>query len=605
MEEATDQPRWARWAPGVHVLAHYDRSWLRGDVVAGVTVAAYLVPQVMAYAEIAGLPAVTGLWAILLPLLIYAALGSSRQLSVGPESTTALMTAAGVGALVGVAGGAERWADVAALMAIAVGLVCLLGAVLRLGFLANLLSRPVLVGYMAGIAVLMITSQLGKVTKTDVTGDSPVAELRSLFSQLDQAHVPTLVLSASVLVLLLLVTWVKPRFPGPLVVMVLAAIVVAVFGLERHGIVLIGEVPRGLPTPEVPSLRDVDLWALVPYAIGIAVVAASDNVLTGRAFASARRERIDAGQELFALGAVNVANGFVQGFPVSSSGSRTVIGDAVGSRTQVHSLVAMLLVVASLLVLGPALSTFPAAALGALVVYAALRLIDVAEIRRIGHFRRSELILAALTTTCVIVFGVLSGIGLAIALSLLDLIRRIAHPHDGVLGHVPGLAGMHDVDDYPDATLVPGLMVYRYDSPLFFANSEDFLARAMASVEAMDPPCEWFVLNAEANTEVDLTAVDTLDQLRQTLTDRGIIVALARAKTELVDQLRAAGFVDRLGEDRIYPTLPTAVAAHAAWYQARHGHPPTSTPLLRNGNGNGSRAGNGATATRRNHDATP
>lgn len=569
---------WERYLPGVAVLRRYDRRWLRGDVVAGVTVAAYLIPQVMAYAVIAGLAPVVGLWAMLAPLLLYAALGSSRQMSVGPESTTALMTAAGVGALVAAAGGPERYAEVAALLAIAVGLVCLVGWLARLSFLATLLSRPVLVGYMVGIAVLMIVSQFGKVAKLEIESDSTLGATWEFLTRLGEAHLPTVAASIAVLVLLLLAKWLAPKAPSPLIVLLMAAGVVAVFGLESYGLDIVGDVPSGLPSPRLPAIDSLPLLALLPYAAGIAVVAYSDNVLTARAFAARRRQNIDAGQELFALGAVNVATGLLQGFPVSSSGSRTVLGDAVGSRTQLHSLVALGAVVATLLFAGPVLSTFPMAALGALVIYAATRLVDIAEIRRIARFRWSELVLTALTTVAVVVFGVLGGIGIAIGLSLLDLIRRMAHAHDGVLGYAPGVAGMHDIDDYPDATQVPGLVVYRYDSPLFFANSDDFLARAEAAVDRAPQPVRWFLLNAEANVEVDLTAVDTLELLRERLETRDVIFTMARVKQDLHDQLEAAGFVERMGVDRIFATLPTAVRAYAEWHRREVGGTPDGLP---------------------------
>jgi sulfate permease, SulP family len=243
----------------------------------------------------------------------------------------------------------------------------------------------------------------------------------------------------------------------------------------------------------------------------------------------------------------------------------------MGSRTQLYSLVAAAVVLLTMLFLGPALSTFPLAALGALVVFAALRLIDFAELRRIARFRRSELFLALATTAAVLIFDVLYGIAVAVALSILDLLRRIARPHDGILGYIPGMAGMHDVDDYDTGRQVPGLLVYRYDAPLFFANAEDFRRRALAAVDAADPPVEWFLLNAEANTEVDLTAVDALEEVRRTLAERDIVFALARVKFELHEILASVGFVDRIGEDRVFMTLPTAVSAYEQWYAARHG----------------------------------
>ncbi|BDD96742.1 SulP family inorganic anion transporter [Mycolicibacterium fortuitum] len=549
----------AHWLPGTAQFTGYQRSWLRGDVLAGVTVAAYLVPQVMAYATVAGLPPVAGLWAALVPMGVYALLGSSRQLSVGPESTTALMTATALTPLV--VGDPARYAAMAAMLALLVGAICLVAGLCGLGFLADLLSRPVLVGYMTGVAVIMISGQLDKVSGVEVTGDEFVDQIRSFASGLGSVHVPTVVLSAAVLALLLLLYRIAPRFPGPLVAVLAATAVVWLFSLDDKGIRVVGGIPAGLPVPTLPPVAMTELLALAIPAAGIAVVAFSDNALTARTFAARKGDTIDASAELRALGICNLTTGVTQGFPVSSSGSRTALGDTVGSRTQLYSLVMLATVLLVMLAGRDLLEHFPMAALGALVVYAALRLIDAAEFRRLARFRRSELFLAVATTVAVLGFGVLYGVLVAIALSLMDTLRRIARPHDSVLGYVPGVAGMHDVDDYPDARPVPGLVVYRYDAPLFFANAENFRERALAAVEAADGPVAWFVLNAEAQVDPDLTAVDALEQLRRDLTARGIVFAMARVKSDLRDDLVAAGFIDRVGADRIFPTLPTAVEA--------------------------------------------
>jgi SulP family sulfate permease len=556
------------------VLRGYQRRWLRGDILAGVTVAAYLVPQVMAYAQVAGLPAAVGLWSAVGSLVVYAILGSSRQLSVGPESSTALMTAAAVSVLV--SGNQQRYAETAATLAIAVGALCVLAWLARLGFLASLLSHPVLIGYMAGIAVLMIVSQLGNISGIPVEGDSVLSQLRFFAAHLGQLHPPTLVVAAATFLIVLLFHRLLPKWPGLLIAMVLAAAAVAALDLNRAGVPTVGYIPQQLPPASIPDFTGIDFRALLPAALGVAIVAYSDNVVTARAFAAKRREAIDARQELLALGGANLAAGLFSGFPVSSSGSRTVIGDTLGSRTQLYSLVAAAVVLLTTVVLGPALAAFPLAALGAVVVFAALRLIDIAELRRIARYRRSELLLALATTAAVLILDVLYGIAVAVGLSILDLLRRIARPHDGILGYVPGIAGMHDVDDYATGRQVPGLLVYRYDAPLFFANADDFKRRALASVDAADTPVEWFLLNTEANIEVDLTAIDALDELRKTLADRGIVFALARVKTELRQALAAAGFIDRLGEHLLFMTLPTAVTAYQEWYAARYGYDPTA-----------------------------
>ena len=561
----------ARTLPGLDLLRHYERGWLRGDLLAGVTVAAYLVPQVMAYAQIAGLPPVTGLVAVVGPLLAYALLGSSRRLSVGPESTTALMTATAIAALG--ASGPDEYAALAAALAVVTGLLCLVGWLLGLGFLADLLSKPVLVGYLAGVAVLMVVSQLDTLTGIPVGEGSLPAQLWDLVRGAGQVHVPTLALGLALLALLLLAAHRFPRLPNPLLAVLLGAGAVTVLGLRSLGVETVGALPRELPHLTLPDLSPGAVLTMLGPALGIAVVAYSDNVLTARAFADRHGERVDADQEFLALGAANLAGGLLSGFPVSSSGSRTAIGDSMGGRTQLASLVTLGTVVVAVLALAPVIAAFPKAALGALVVYAALRLVDVAEIRRVARFRRSELVLLVATTLGVFVLGALGGILLAVGLSLGDLLRRVARPHDGILGYVPGLAGMHDVDDYPSARQVPGLVVYRYDSPLFFANAEDFHRRARAAVDDAEAPVEWLVLNAEAIVEVDLTSLDALAGLHDELEDAGIVLALARVKQDLLDDLEAAGLVERIGTERMFPTLPTAVEGYLAWHEERHGRP--------------------------------
>jgi SulP family sulfate permease len=540
--------------PGVAVLAGYRREWLRGDLLAGVAVAAYLVPQVMAYSGIAGLPPQTGLWACLGSLAIYAVLGSSRQLSVGPESTTALMTATAVAPLA--LGDPVRYAALAAGLALVVGVICLVGGLLRAGSLADLLSQPVLVGYMAGIAVIMIIGQLGAVTGVPMEGDSPPAEVASFLSGLAGAHLPTVALALSLLVGMLVGTKLRPTWPVPMIGMLAATAVVAAFSLDALGVRLVGSSVSGLPVPGLPALSAHDVASLLLPAAGVAIVGYSDNVLTGRAFAT-----VQGTTEIVALGAANLAAGVLRGFPVSSSGSRTAIGDAQGSRTQLHSLVALVLVVVVLVAGGALLSRFPRAALGAVVIYAALRLVDIAGFRRIARFRRSEAAIAVVTMVAVLTVGVLYGVLVAVGLSVLDLLRRVARPHDGVLGYVPGIAGMHDMDDYPDARPVPGLLVYRYDAPLCFANAENFRSRALAALETQPEPPRWFLLNAEANVEIDSTAAEALEALHDELQRRGIVLALARVKQDLRADLRAAGLLDLIGEERIFPTLPTAVEA--------------------------------------------
>ncbi|MBO0840974.1 MAG: sulfate permease [Sciscionella sp.] len=570
---STTRPRrWPAILPGLAQFTGYRKAWLRGDLLAGITVAAYLVPQVMAYAVVAGLPPVTGLWAIVGPLAIYPLLGSSRQLSVGPEASTAVMTAVMLAPLA--IGDPTRYAALAATLALLVAGVCLLGWLARVGFLANLLSKPVLIGYLAGVALIMIAGQLGSLTGVPVHGSDFIDQLRSFAANAGHPHWSTLVLAGTALALLLALAKLAPRSPGPLLVMLAATGVVAVFSLRHKGIRLAGTIPAGLPTPGLSAIAGTDLPGLILPAIGIAIVGFSDNVLTARALADRHGQHIDPNAELLALAATNATAGLFRGWPVSNSVSRAVIGDALGSRTQLSSLTTLATVLATVAFARPLLAIFPTAALGAIVVYAALRLINLSELRRIAGFRRSELILALLTTAAVLGLDVLYGVLAAVGLSILDLLRKIARPHDGVLGYPPGIAGMHDIDDYPDASQLPGLIVYRYDAPLCFANAEDFRHRALAALAAASTPVRWMLLNAETITDIDITAADALRQLHTELRRRHITLAMARVKQELLDALTAAGITNEIGPTNIYPTLPTAVDA----YQRQHIETPDAPP---------------------------
>jgi SulP family sulfate permease len=528
-------------------------------VVAGVTVAAYLVPQVLAYAGLARVPPAAGLWAAFVALAVYFLLGSSPQLSVGPESTTALMTGAAL-ATITVPG--ESPQDTAALLALAVGAVCLLAWVGGLGFLADLLSKPVLVGYMAGIAGLMVLSQAGRGTAADVPDGDPLAQAWWVAQHPSAIHWPTLAVCLGTLAVLLVGDRLWPTGPVPLLGMLAATLAVAAARLSRDGVAVVGTLPFALPDVGLPALSSLGSWALLTTALAIAVVGFTDNVIDARAFAARRGDRIDAQRELLALGVSNVAAGLVHGFPVSSSGSRTAIVDAVGGRSRWAGLSTLAAALVLVVALRPVLARFPDGALAAVVVYAGLRLVDVAEFVRIARYRRTELVIALATALGVLVLGVLEGVLVAVSLSLVDVFRRVARPHDAVEGLVPDVAGMHDVDDYDDAAPVPGLLVYRYDAPLFFANAENFLARVRDSVAAYDP--EWVLLNAETIGEVDLTGADALETLRAELAAKGVVLALARLKQDPRNALQPSGVLDRIGEEHIFPTLPTALEAFRA-----------------------------------------
>ena len=574
------------YAPGVGALRDYHRPWLRADAFAGIAVAAYLVPQVMAYASIVGVPPVAGLWTALAALIVYAALGGSRVLSVGPESTVALMAGATVAPLAG--GDPARAVALTAALAFVVAGWCLIARIVRLGVASVLLSTPLLVGYLAGGAVLMVVGQLGRLTGTEVSGEGVVEQVTSFIRVVSDTKLLTLAVGAGTLGLLLVVGRLRPRWPGPLIAVATATIVCAVAQLADRGVAVVGQVPTGLPGVHFPAVTIEDFKRLAVAGLGVALVAYSDNSLIERGFPAPPDERgglsrpVDPDQELVALAGVHVASGLVGGFPVSSSGSRTALALAAGARTQLYSLVAAAVVVVVLFAAGPLLSQLPAAALGAVVFYAASKLVSLSELVRLARFRRMELILAGTALVGTLTFGILAGVGIAIALSMLEMIHRLARPHEAVLGRVPGLAGMHDVDDYPDAQTLPGLIVYRYDAPLFFANIGDLRRRALLAVEqenAADPkhPVRWFVLNVEANVEIDITAADGLRDLHSDLAKQGVRLGLARVKNDVRIALERANLVELIGAEMMFPTLPVMEQGYLVW-ASEHPYPdmPTS-----------------------------
>lgn len=566
-------------APGLRYLStRYPRQWVRKDVVAGVAVAAYMVPQVLAYSAIVNVPPVAGLWSALAAIVAYAVMGASRVLSAGPESTIALMAGAAIAPLAG--GNPDRALALSAALCLIVAGWCLIARVFRAGIVVELLSQPLLVGYLAGGAVLMIVGQLGKVTGTKVGGESIVDQVASFLSVVGLTKPLTLAVAAATLALILIVRRLRPSLPAPLIAVALTTAASAVLGLHAQGVAIVGAVPSGLPMPALPNVSMDDVQALVLAGLGVAVVGYSDNMLIARGFPAPLEAgetkadvRVDPQSELVAMAGVQAAIGFFSGYPASSSGSRTALAIASGARSQVYSLAAGVCILAVLFFAGPLVSALPQAALGAVVFYAAGKLISPAEFRRLWNFRRREFVLAIVTMLGTVIIGILAGVVLAIAISLLEMTHRLARPHEGVLGRVPGLPGMHDVADYPKAKTIPGCVFYRYDAPLFFANIGDLRERVenvvtQENAAFPDAPVRWFILNVEANVEVDITAADGLRELHGDLAERGVRLGLARVKHDLLEPLGRAGLAELIGPHMLFPTLPVAEEAYLAWAAA-------------------------------------
>lgn len=549
--------------PGLAVLRGYQRGWWRPDLIAGVTVGAMLIPQSMAYAELAGLPPETGFYAVLGPLVLYALVGTSRHLGVGPEPGTAILAATGVGVIA--AGDPTRYLALMAGLAVVVGALGVLGSLARLGFIASVLSKPVLVGYITGVGLTLLSSQLAAFTGVPIESDRFFPRVAELVSRLDAVHLPTLAVGAGSLLLVLVLRRTLPQAPGALVAVGAATLLVWLLPGPPAVVPLVGAVPQGLPTVSLPTLAVADLAALLPVAAGVLLVGFTDNVLTARSIAARHGYRIDPNQELFALGVTNLSAGALQGFPVSSSASRTAVPASLGSRTQVVSLVAAALVVATLLFLGPVLAQVPRAALAAVIVAAAVAIIDVPGYRALWRVSRSEALLAVAAALGVIVLDVLSGVLIAVLLSILVALGRMARPHDAVLGDRPELDGWVEVEVHPEARIEPGLLVYRFDAPLFFLNSERFRTRVLQTLERNPGQEDWLVLDFEGVGELDATALDTLADLTRALTDLGLQrVAVARANAGVVARLNRMQLLAPDGPLHHYPTINAAVGAFRA-----------------------------------------
>jgi len=545
--------------PGLDRLRHYQRSWLSVDLLAGLTVGAMLVPQGMAYAELADMPPVTGFYAALLALIAYAFVGSSRHLGVGPEPGTAILAATGVGAIA--AGDPERYFALMAALALIVGVICLLAAVARLGFIANVLSKPVLVGYITGVGLTLLSSQYAKFTGVPIDADDFFSRTRDLLTGLDDIDGLTITVGASTLILIQVLRWKVPAIPGALLGVVLATVVAVVFSLEMDGLALVGDVPQGLPSFGLPDVGGGDLVDLLPVAAGIALVGYSDNVLTGRAIGGRLGYRIDPNQELAALGVTNLCSGFSQGFPISSSASRTAVPASLGSKSQLVGIVAAIVVIATLLFLSPVLAEIPQAALAAVIIAAALAIIDVAGFRELWAVSRAEFALAATSALAVMVFDVLIGVLVAVGLSLLMALGRIATPHDAILGAGQDLDGWVDAETHPGARTLPGLLVYRFDAPLFFANANRYRERLEALVEENPGDEEWLVLDFEGVGEADTTAVDMLIELLDEHGRQGRVIGIARANERVLRRLDRAGLLAPDGPAVVFATINAAVRA--------------------------------------------
>jgi high affinity sulfate transporter 1 len=549
--------------PGLEWVRGYRRAYLPRDLFAGIVLTAILVPAGIGYAEAAGLPGIVGLYATIVPLLAYAVLGPSRILVLGPDSSLLPIIAAAVLPLA--AGDDARKVALSALLSVIVGVMIVAAGMARLGFLTELLSAPVRHGYLNGIALIVAVSQLPKLFGFSTSGDTVLERGQSFVEGLrDGETVPaSLAIGVACLVVILGLRRWRPQIPGIFVVVVASTLVSAVLDLAATaGVDVVGVLPTGLPPLTVPPLEMGDILALVPAALGIALVAATDTSVLSRTFAIRRGEETDQDRELIALGGANVATGLFSGMPVSSSASRTPVAEAAGARTQLTSVVGAV-AIATMLVAAPGLlADLPASTLAAVVIAAAITLVDVPFMVRLWRIGSTEFWLALASFLGVALVGVIEGVFFAVALSLLAFVRRAWSPHDAVLGRADGVKGYHDLTYYPEARQVPGLVLYRFDAPLFFANADVFRDRVRRRIEEAGAPVRWVVIAAEPITDIDTTAAAMLDDLESELEARGITLGFAELKDPVKARLRRYGALTRVGDDRVFPTVGTAVSGY-------------------------------------------
>ena len=549
--------------PGLRMLASYRIGWASHDVVAGLVLTTLLVPQGMAYAELAGLPAITGLYTSILCLLGYAVFGPSRILVLGPDSSLGPMIAATILPLLVAGGDPKRAVALASMLALLVGAFMAVGGAFGLGFVADLLSKPTMIGYMNGLAITIVVGQLPKLFGFSVDANGLRAETKAFVNGVADGKTVTAALVVGVfgLAVILVLQRFLPKIPAILVAVVASILATSLFDLASHGVTFVGTLPQGFPPLTLPDIKASDVPLLIGGALGIALVALADTISTASAFAERTGQDVDGSQEMVGIGAANIAAGFFQGFPVSTSGSRTAVAEQAGAKTQVTGLVGALTIALMLLFLPGLMKSLPQPTLAAVVIAAALSLTDISGTRRLWQQRREDFALSIAAFLGVALLGVLAGIAIAVALSVIGVFRRAWRPYQTVLGRVDGLPGYHDLRSYPDAEVPPGLVVFRFDAPLFFANARTFRDQIRRLASA-DPPPTWIIVAAEPITDIDTTAADMLEDLDQRINAAGVSLVFAEMKDPVRRKIERYELTRTIDPSHFFPTVAAAVDAY-------------------------------------------
>jgi len=562
ISEMPNQTGWIRWLPGLLTLRRYQGSWLPRDIVAGIVLATMLVPVGIAYAAASGVPGIYGLYATIVPLLAYALFGPSRILILGPDSSLAAVILGVVAPLSG--GNPLRAVALAGMMAVVSGIVCILAGLARLGFITELLSKPIRYGYMNGIALTVLISQLPKLFGFSIEGGGPLRKLWAIAEAVPSGKVNWVAtaVGAGTLVAIFLLRNNK-RVPGILIAVVGATAIVAALDLAaRANVSVLGPLPRGLPGFAIPWVAYADIVPVLIGGCAVALVSFADTSVLSRVYAARTGRNVDPNQEMVGLGVANLTAGFFQGFPISSSASRTPVAEAAGACTQLTGVVGAFVVALLLLAAPNLLQNLPASALAAVVIASAIGLIEVADLVRIFRIQRWEFWLSIVCFVGVAVFGAIPGIGLAVVIAVIEFLWDGWRPHSAVLGRADGVRGYHDITRYPDARQIPGLVLFRWDAPLFFANAELFRQRVLEAAAKSPVPVRWLVVAAEPVTSVDVTAADTLAELDETLHEAGTELCFAELKDPVKDKLKRFGLFSQFGESSFFPTIGAAVSSY-------------------------------------------
>ncbi len=550
--------------PGLGSLLAYNREWLIYDLIAGVVVFAVLIPSNLAYGELAGFQPVVGLYAGFIAMLGYALFTHSRQIIIGPESTTAILMATTVAPLA--LGDSARYAVLAAAIALFIGFICILAGRFKLGFVSDFFSKPILTGYITGTSIVVIVSQIGKMFGISLSSVEIFDKCVELITKIDQTHSLTLIFGIITLVILFLFRHFTPRLPGPLIVVIGTIIITTVFQLENYGLKVVGDIASGLPSFQIPIITFSDLQTLFPAAIAIAVILFTDGTLTGRVFAKKHHYNLDSNKELIAFGAANLCTGLFQSFPVGASQTKTAVNNSSGNKSQLSGIVAAGLVIVFLLFFTSILSNLPIVALGAIVIVAGYSLIDIDEFRSIYHARRSEFVLAILTLVGVLVFGLIQGVALAVGFSLLEFLRRIYRPHTSILGIHEGIDGFHSVDQDKDTIFFPGLLVYGFDAPLFFANASFFVTDLRNAIACSDERIRFLLLDATAIHDLDSSAADIFKEMHEELKVEGITMGVAGANSVLLEMMHRTGLEEAIEKTNFFPTIRAGIISFGERY---------------------------------------